>query len=446
MPRISIWLTASMVLAITGCSTFSDVNYEQKAKTELAQLANSQLVTIEQNFALAELLSSPELDALVKQAIEHNPSLMQTLLTLKVSQQKYNQVSASQWPSLSANINANRKQDTANNYTASLDLSWTLDVWQQLDNASSAQLASALASEFNYQAAKDLLAANVMQTYLQLIQYAQLISIQKQNVETLATNEQIIVSRYRKGLIDLKDLDTAKANTQSAQSTLVDYEYQYQQVTANLALLTGTTEVDLAYLTVFPEVNKAISQLDTVQLGRRPDLQQAYQTIVANQYQHKVAYKALLPEFSLTASLANTDQNFHQALFGSSAWQLLGRLTAPLFNAGKLKSDAEIAKLNAEQSYWSFREKLLNAVNEVELAWQQEQTLSNRIELTKSAYDSAKRSEVTYTERYRQGTVSLLDLLQIQQSTFSLQSQLSQLNYQRLSNRIQLGLALGYGV
>ena len=51
-----------------------------------------------------------------------------------------------------------------------------------------------------------------------------------------------------------------------------------------------------------------------------------------------------------------------------------------------------------------------------------------------------------YTERYRQGSVSLIDLLNIQQQTFSLQAQVTQLKYEKLNNRISLGLALGLGV
>lgn len=447
MRHISTLFSLSILVGVSGCSTFTDVTFDQQAKTQLAQFAASEFSPIDAKPApLSGLVSNSELDDLIEHALANNPSLKQTLLTLKMSQQKLNQTSASQWPTASLNVSADRKQDSDNNYNASFDLSWSLDIWQQLSNASSADLASSLAAQFNYQAARDLLVANVMQSYLQLVQYAQLTAIQRQNVATLATNEQIIVSRYRKGLTDLKDLDTAKSNIQSAQATLADNEFQYQNALSKLALLTGRTKVELAYLTEFPQVVKPSSELDAANLGRRPDLQQAYQNILANQFQHKVAYKALLPELSLTASLSNTDENFHQALFGTSAWQLLGRLTAPLFNAGKLKSQVEIAKLTAEQSYWAFKEKLLNAVNEVEIAALQEQTLTKRLALTQAAYQSAKRSEVTYTERYRQGSVSLLDLLQIQQATFSLQSQLSQLNYQLLSNRIQLGLALGYGV
>lgn len=437
----------SVVLALSGCSTFSDVSFNEQAKSNLAQIANSSELEFAGTQArLSSLMSNDELDGLIAKALTNNPSLMQTLMTLKVSQQQLRQTNSDEWPSVNASVSSDRQQSSSTNYAAGLTLDWTLDIWQQLDNNTSVQLAQALASEYSLQGAKDLLVANVMQTYLELVQYAQLIDIQKETVAALQSNEQIIVSRYRKGLTDLNDLDTAKSNTQSAQATLVNYQHLYQQIQANLALLTGANDVAVTYLTDYPKVLIVDNELNTSGLGQRPDLKQAYQAILASQYQHKVAYKALLPNFSLSASVSNSDSSLHDALFGSSAWQLLGQITAPLFNAGYLTSQVEIAKLNAEQSYWAFQETLLDAVNDVEQAMRSEQALTRQLELTTQAYESSKRSEINYTERYRQGTVSLIDLLQVQQSTFSLKSQISQLTYQRLSNRIELGLALGYGV
>lgn len=440
-------LTVSICMVLTACSTFSNVDFDQKAKTQLSDVANSQFEQEQvEKLALTSLLSNEQLTMLIDEALKKNPNLKQTLLTLKVSRQRLKQSSAQEWPSLSASVNSTKKQDSSNSYSAGLNLNWTLDVWQQLDNTTSAQYASALASEYGYQQAKSLLVANVMQSYLQSVQLTQLIAIEQERVNTLKTNESIIVNRYRKGLTDLKELDTAKSNTESAKASLVDYQNQYQQSLSSLALLTGKNELSLAVQPSFPKVILPIQEFDTRRLGRRPDLLQAYQNIVASQYQHKVAYKSLLPTLSLTASLTNADNNLHQALFGSNAWQLLGQLTAPIFNSGKLKSEVEVAKLTAEQNFWQFQQKLLAAVNEVNNAVLSEQALSERLTLTKQAFQSAKRSEATYVERYRQGTVSLLDLLQVQQSTFALQSQISQLTYQQLNNRIQLGLALGYGV
>jgi len=433
---------------ISACSTFEDVTFDQQASNQLKDLAQTSIdVSNEpQALALSELLAIDEANALIASAMANNPSLQQTLLTLKTAEQQLTVTSSSQWPSISAGLNANKAEASTANYSASVDVAWTLDIWQQLANASSAEQANVAASAYAYQGAKDLLAANVMQAYLGLVQTSQLIAIESARVSAYQTNEQVIIDRYRKGLIELNELDTAKSSTQSSQATLVDYQAQYQQALRNIVLLTGVTENSLDYREVYPEVMMPLDKVSAQSLGRRPDLQQAYQNIIASQYQHKVAYKALLPSLSLTGSITNSDANLHDALFGSNAWQLLGQLSAPIFNAGKLTSEVEIAKFSAEKSYWNFQEKLLSAVNEVDNAVAQEQAVSKRLVLTESALASAKRSEQTYTSRYRQGTVSLIDLLQIQQQTFSLQAQVTQLTYELLNNRITLGLALGLGV
>ncbi|WDD98612.1 TolC family protein [Thalassomonas actiniarum] len=448
MKQPTYFISIISLCLLSACSTFDDVAFDDKASTQLQALAKTSFEQANQTAAipLTELLAIGEVNHLITTALANNPGLQQTWLTLKTAEQQLKVTSTAQWPDISAQLNATKTEANSANYNPGLSVAWTVDIWQQLANATSAGEANLAASGYAYQGARDLLAANIMQSYLTLVQYAQLIDIEKRKVSTLKTNESVIVDRYRKGLIDLKDLDTAKSSTQSSQATLVEYQEQYQQALRNLALLTGVTKNQLIYRSEFPQVVMPLDKIQSQNLARRPDLQQAYQGIIADQYRHKVAYKALLPDLSLSASLSSTNTNLHDALFGSNAWQLLGQLTAPVFNAGKLKSEVEIARLSAEKSYWAFQETLLSAVNEVDNAIAQEQAISKRLVLTESALQSARRSEITYTERYRQGTVSLIDLLQVQQQTFSLQTQVTQLTYQKLNNRITLGLALGLGV
>lgn len=431
----------------SACSTFEDVKYGEKVKQQLDHFAsdNDTLAQRSDVIALSKLVSVEDIDTLITDALGNNPSLQQTLLTLKTTEQQLNVTGASQWPSVSVGLNSNKSEASSVVHTASADIAWTLDIWQQLANASDAQQATVAASAYAYQAAKDLLVANVIKAYLALIQINQLVEIESERVDAYQTNERVIIDRYRKGLIKLNELDTATSSRQSSQAALVDYRAQYQQALRNLSLLTGIQKNTIVKNIEFPQVLMPLSQLEQQNLAWRPDLQQAYQNIIARQYQHKVAYKSLLPSLSITASLTDSNSNLHDALFGSNAWQLLGQLTAPIFNAGKLTSEVEIAKLAAEQSYWAFQEKLLAAVNEVDNAIAQEQAVLTRLQYTKKALTSAKRSEATYTERYRQGTVSLLELLQVQQQTFSLRTQVTQLNYELLNNRISLGLALGLG-
>ena len=135
-----------------------------------------------------------------------------------------------------------------------------------------------------------------------------------------------------------------------------------------------------------------------------------------------------------------------EALFTNPLWSVLGSISAPLFQGGKLKSNAEIAELTTEQSYWAYQETLLNAVNEVENSIGQESALALQQEHLNEALSSAKRSIASYEEKYRKGLVDIFDLLTVQQQTYDAEAQLTNTTYQRLLNRIELGLALGLGV
>ncbi|MCK2182749.1 TolC family protein, partial [Halomonas getboli] len=127
-------------------------------------------------------------------------------------------------------------------------------------------------------------------------------------------------------------------------------------------------------------------------------------------------------------------------------WSLLGQLTAPLFQGGQLKAAADIAELEGAHAYQAYRETLLEAVGEVQDAIGLETSLARRQADTAEALASARRSLAQYTERYRAGLVDLVDLLDVQQQTYDLEVSRNDLIESRLTNRIDLGLALGLGV
>ena len=241
---------------LSACSTFDDVNFDQQAKSELTNIAQA---TIDMSYekptiSLSQLLAIDEAKTLVSSALANSPSLQQTLITLKTAEQRLSISSSSQWPSISAGLNTNKAEASSVTYSPSIDVAWTVDIWQQLANATSAEKANTVASAYAYQGAKDLLVAKVMQAYVGLVQFTQLIAIETDRVAVYKTNEQVIIGRYRKGLMTLNELDTAKSSTQSSQATLVDYKAQYQQALRNLVLLTGVSENQLEYRIVFPDV------------------------------------------------------------------------------------------------------------------------------------------------------------------------------------------------
>lgn len=297
-----------------------------------------------------------------------------------------------------------------------------------------------------YQAARDTLVAEVMQGWLRLINLQHNAAIEAKRVAVLEKNEQLIIQRYRAGLSTLEDLDTARSSTESARAALVATQESLRQEQRAMNVLLGRPQGNTVIASDYPEVLLPLADLPEQTLQRRPDLKAAWLAIEAAELRTHVAYKNMLPSLRLEAALTDAATSLSDALWQDPVWSLLGQLTAPLFQGGELKAAADAAELATAQRYQAYRETLLTAVQEVENAIGQEKSLAQQQQHTRQALDSARRTHTQYQQKYRQGLVSLLDLLQVQQQVFDLEAQLDDLTYQRLANRIDLGLALGLGI
>ncbi|MDX2464005.1 MAG: TolC family protein [Porticoccus sp.] len=394
---------------------------------------------------LNDLISIDELQQLVDLALVNNPGLQQTTIALQIAYANQRVTAADRLPMASTSFSKNSTEDSDDNFNANLAISWELDLWQKLSDKVSASKMDIASTEAAYQAARDALAANVMRSWLEIILQRQLIVIENNRLQLLENNARMIMQRYRNGLGELEDLDNASASVASTRATLASYQQSLNQLQRSLRQLLGYQKnpAELPDNSTFPKVLQPLAVLPEQDLARRPDLQQAYYAIKAAQYRADVAYKDLLPSISLSAALNDVGSSASDALFTSPVWSLLGQITAPLFQGGKLKAQKEIAELTVEQQYWVYQETLLTAVTEVNNALGNEQSLEQQQLHINNALSNARRSATNYEAKYRQGLVDILDLLSVQQQVFDLQSQSIQITYSRLANRIDLGLALG---
>ncbi|MDB2386933.1 TolC family protein [Shewanella sp.] len=460
-------VTALILLTIVGCRSLEQTHFAPQAQyhTKQQQRLLSELLEKESNtelkqepdsvMLLSSLINEPALDAYINSALQHNPSLQQSLTALKVAYAQQGITSSSLLPSVNGGFSAqvDEVDDASQNktYATEITVAWELDLWQKLANTNSAALKDIVSSQANVQAAKNLLVANVMRAWLDLILQQQLVSIESQRLITLDNNQALILARYKAGLGSLEDWDNAKASRDSTKATLAKYQQQWRESRRHLHWLTGRTDDDSTLpqesdLASFPAVITPLNSASVHNLAGRPDLQSAFANIEAQTLRANAAYKAMLPSISLSASLKDMAQSPSEALLTGPLWSALGQISAPLFQGGKLKSEAELADLNAEMSYWLYQEALLKAVNEVENAVDQESSLSTQQQHQSAALASAQRSFTSYEQKYRQGIVDILALLSVQQQTYDLQTQLTNTLYNRLNNRIDLGLALGLGV
>ena len=193
----------------------------------------------------------------------------------------------------------------------------------------------------------------------------------------------------------------------------------------------------------YPDVLQPLVELPEISLQRRPDLQAAYTTIVAEELRTSVAYKDLLPSVRLQAFLTDVATKPADALLTDPVWSLLGQLTAPLYQGGALRAAIDQQQLTTATAYQSYRENLLTAVEEVANALSQEQSLAKQQAHIEVALKSSQNNVIQYQQKYRTGAANILELLLVERSNYDLQNQLDTLIYNRLNNRITLALALG---
>jgi len=442
-------LITSQLLLVSGCATIGDPPDYSGSASELSAGVTpwQEQERTAPVASMHDLLPSPELKALVDEALANNPGLQQTLLALEQSRYALNQSKSERYPELEAGLSAGRSEDTDTQYTGFLTLSWQLDLWQQIEDGVRASEQSLLGQQATLQAARDTLAAEVMKSWLALISARHTLDIEQQRLATLELNENLIMQRYQRGLGTLEDLDSARSSTFSSRATVREQKQAIEQQQRALNTLLGRVNDDRHLVPdQYPDIPQALADLPEQTLARRPDLQAAWHAIEAARYNARVTYKDMLPGINLQAALEDVASNPSGALLNDPVWSLLGQLTAPLFQGGKLKAAAEIAELDAAIQFQSYRETLLTAVEEVRNALAREQELADRQSFIASALASQQLTLERYQEKYRAGNATILELLSVQQQTYDLESQLDTLTFNRLDNRITLALALGLGV
>ncbi len=440
-----VFMPLATLLLLSACVSIPDSpDYQQQITQQQTIPAWSQSSEAIPVISLNRLIDSEQLNQLLETAIDNNPTLQQTWLTLQIRQAQLQQTEAAQKPQISAGANASRSKNSGDSFNSNFDINWQADLWGKLKDSSQAASKDVAEQALLYQAARDSLSAEVMKAWLNLTATSHAISIEMQRLKTLEQNETYILQRYRNGIGTLQDLDNARSSSAQSRANLAANQEDYQQQQRDLKQLLGLNNShDIVAPDVYPSVKLALADLPEQTLARRPDLQAAYAAIESQQLQTKVAYKQLLPSLNIGAALEDAASSPHQALMASPLWSLLAQLTAPIYRGGELRAAAKEAELNEAYSYQSYRETLLTAINEVEQYLSLEQNLLTRQQHISDALKSAQNSLKQYQTSYRTGLVDILDLLTVQQQTYNLEATLDNLIYQRLINRINLGLALG---
>lgn len=437
-------------LFLLACSNYSEVDVKLK---ELPLPDNwqesTQTLTVEHNW-LAQL-DNPQVQKLVNKALAANHQFAMQAYNLEISEQQLIVSGSQLWPELDLAFRSGRNKDNqtdsySNSNAVNLNLSYEVDIWGKLSAADRMSNYNYLAQKASFEQYKQQLVVNVVTTWFKVIEAQKLLTLYQSRVKNSQQNLAIIEAGYNSGLtaaldvyLTRNDLNTelTRVSEQETEKTKLirqlerligEYPKGELLVNANLPLLTNDIPVGLP------------SEL----ISRKPELKASWYQLLSQDAGLAYAHKQRFPSIVLSGSVGDSAADIGDLLSGSSlAWSLLGSVTAPIFNAGRLKANEEQARIELKQGEQQYLDTLYNAFSDVENAITTEKGLKHSYYTMLAAQENAQIASTLSFEQYQSGLVSYTTVLDAQNRSFEAQTTLIKIKNQLIANRINLHFSLG---
>jgi NodT family efflux transporter outer membrane factor (OMF) lipoprotein len=413
-----------------------------------------------------QLYHDSQLDQLQQKLLANNADLAAALAHYRQAQAFELQTRSDLFPTISLNANGQRDRQsdtkplrgpltgpskspaTYDSYTAGAEVDYELDLWGRVRNAVEAGRDDTLAAAADLASAQLSLQAQLADNYIVLRGTDQELKLLQQSIDAYQRALQLTQTRHSGGIAS--GLDVARAQTQlsSAKSLWSQTVAQRDLTEHAIAVLVGESadQFKLAEQTAPIGLPQVPANVPSALLQRRPDIAAAERRTAAANAQIGVARAAYFPSLSLSAQGGFQSAEYAGLLTAPNHFWAIGpMLFETLFDGGRRKAGVAAAKAATDEAGARYRSVVLNAFAQVEdnLA----QLDHDGVALTdqKDAADAAQHSLDLSMDRYKQGAVDYLDVVQAQTVSLDAQRSLLDLNTRQLRASVQLIRALGGG-
>lgn len=333
-----------------------------------------------------------------------------------------------------------------NNFSFGGSLRWEVDLWGRLTDETRASYRDAAAAYADLAGSRLSIAGRVSQAWFALIEARQQRELSERDVEARKSNLRVTERRYERGVSSSLDVRLSRSALASSEATLALRQRLEQEASRALEVLLGrypAAELEAeANLPELPALAGAGAPGDL--LARRPDLVAAEARMEAAGLRSRAARKQMLPQLTLSSQVGTSGPQLADLVdpyrLGGN---LAGGVLQPLFQGGRLLANSKRARAAAETSLYNYAQTVLTAYQEAENALAAESLLAVREDALKLAYEEAAAAEELTERRYSNGAATIFNLLDAQTRRISAESQYIQAQQQRVSNRVQLYMAIG---
>jgi multidrug efflux system outer membrane protein len=317
-----------------------------------------------------------------------------------------------------------------------------------LRRASESARASLLASRHGRGTVVLTLVASAASGYIQLRALDRQLDIARHTSKSLGDAAELQRVRFVEGAVPASDYQQAESQYREAAARVPELERQVAQQENFISVLLGRNPGPIARgrdITAlhFPAVPGG---LPASLLERRPDIRQAEENLIAANADIGVAKAAYFPEISLTAILGFASAQLSALFQGpSQTWSYSGGLLAPIFNAGRIRSQVARAEAIQQEALFTYEKAIISAFQDVENA------LVDRTKFGQIRQEQVKNVEALQRFRdladlrYREGATIYLEVATAEQSLFNAQLAYVATQSQLFESYVNLYKAMGGG-
>lgn len=387
-----------------------------------------------------EQFGDPVLNLLIETALQENKDVRIAAARVEEFAARMDITRSGFYPQIGYNGQASRNQASRevfggvpagsdrsyNDYGATLNAGWELDLWGRIRRATEASRAELLARDENRRTVILSLVSAVANTYLTLRQLDRQLEVSQDTLATRTEALRLFEIKFKGGVISELELAQVKVEYQQAAAAIPPIERQIALTENALSILLGHNprsiprgkSIDTLLLPPVP------AGAPSALLENRPDIRAAEQNLVAANARIGVARAQYFPTISLTGLFGYVSEELDNLLQNSAnVWSLGGGALGPIFTGGAISGQVRASEAVQRQALVGYLQTVQAAFREVDDALISVQKSREQLEAegrrVQALLDYAHLAKLRYDEGY----ASYIEVLDAQRSLFDAELQ-----------------------
>ena len=404
-----------------------------------------------------EFYSDERLKGLIALGLENNKDFESARLAIEKARAQYQITDLNDLPRIDGSggytrsAQNSRDKNPNSSYNVNLGLAnYELDFWGKIASLKEQALQNFLATTAAKDTTQISLISNIAQSYANLSYSLAQLKLAEATVESREKSLFIADKRFEAGIDPKLPSLQASASLENARLAVLQAQSSILRSRNALQFLVGGPIP--TNLIPTPAVSNITNQqifsagLPSELLRYRPDVLQAEYNLKAAGANIEVARASYFPSISLASSVGVSSGSLDD-LFksGSVGWSFGPSISVPIFDAGRLDANYDVAKIEREQTLANYERSIQTAFREVSDVLATRATLGDQLAAQYRLQDNFEQTYQIADARFKAGIANYLDVLDAQRSLFSTQQGILDLELQKIISQIELYQVLGGG-